>query len=179
MSSQMSTDTPCFSVPDLPVSTTSFRDREGRRLCVATLGSGPRQDERAALERMYERYDTADRAQGLPPVESEALTNWLDHVLDGASVLAWDDNRVVGHAALYPVTPDRHELVIFVDSEYQGAGVGSKVLATLLEAHRERGGGTIQLSVEPTNEAAINLYRKYDFEVTSEAGLAIQMCRDI
>lgn len=175
----MSTDTPRFSVPDLPVSTASFRDREGRQLRVATFGAGPREDERAALEAMYEAYDTADRAQGLPPVEEEALSNWLDRVLDGANVLTWDDDRVVGHAGLYPVDTDRYELIIFIDGEYQNAGIGSELLSNLLSAHRKRGGGTVQLSVEPTNRAAINLYQKFDFEVESETALELQMRRDL
>lgn len=175
----MSTDSSRFSVPDLPASTDSFRDREGRCLRVATFGAGPCDDERAAIEEMYEAYDTADRAQGLPPVKPEALTNWLDSVLTGANVLAWDDDRAVGHAGLYPVDAGRHELLIFIDSDYQGVGIGSQLLSELLDAHRERGGGTVVLSVEPTNDAAINLYRKFDFAVGAETALEIQMRRDV
>lgn len=128
---------------------------------------------------MYEAYDTADRAQGLPPTESTALSSWLDRVLTGANVLAWHGDRVVGHAALYPVEADRHELVIFVDGDFQGAGVGSELLAVLLSAHRERGGGTVLLSVEPTNEAAVALYRKFGFEVGTATALDIEMERDV
>jgi ribosomal protein S18 acetylase RimI-like enzyme len=166
-------------MPDLPVSSTSFRDRDGRQLRIATLGAGPRTDERAALEAMYGAYDTADRAQGLPPVAPEALSRWLDRVLEGSNVLAWDDRRVVGHVGLYPVEAGYHELIIFIDSEYQGAGIGSELLSNLLSAHRERGGGVIKLSVEPTNRAAINLYQKFDFEVETETALEIQMRREI
>lgn len=175
----MSTDTPRFSVPDLPVSTDSFRDREGRCLRVATFGAGPCDEERAPLEAMYEAYDTADRAQGLPPADPDSLEDWLDRLLEGANVIAWDEERAVGHAGLHPVAADRHELVIFIDSDYQGAGVGSELLSELLEAHRERGGGTVQLSVDPTNEAAINLYEKFDFEVETETALEIQMRREV
>lgn len=128
---------------------------------------------------MYETYDTADRAQGLPPIEATALSRWLDRVLDGLSVLAWHDDRVVGHAGLSRVGVDRYELVIFVDGDYQGAGVGSSILSHLLDAHRERGGGTVALSVDPGNEAAIGLYRKFDFEVRSETALEIEMEREI
>lgn len=175
----MSTDSPRFSCPDLPVSTDSFRDREGRCIRVATLGAGLRDDEREALSEMYERFDTADRAQGLPPVEETALEEWLDRILEGASVLAWDDDRAVGHAGLYPLEADRHELVIFIDGAYQGAGIGSALLSNLLEAYAERGGGTVLLSVEPTNEAAITLYRKFGFAVETETALEIQMRREL
>lgn len=175
----MSTDSPTVPITDLPVSTASFCDHENRQLRVATLGAGPREDERAAVERMYETYNTADRAQGLPPIEPKALSKWLDRLLGGANVLTWDEDRVVGHVGLYPVEVDRHELIIFIDSEYQGAGIGSELLASLLSAHRERGGGTIQLSVEPTNRPAVNLYQKFDFEVESETALEIQMRREI
>lgn len=175
----MSTDSTRFPVPDLPVSTDSFRDREDRCLHVATFGAGPCDDERAALDEMYETYETADRAQGLPPAKPETLRNWLDRLLEGANVLVWDDDRAVGHAGLYPVDEDHHELVIFVDSDYQGAGIGSQLLSELLEAHHQRGGGTVTLSVEPTNDAAINLYRNFDFEVETETALEIQMHRTV
>lgn len=175
----MSTDSSRFSVPDLPVSTESFRDREGRYLHVATFGAGPCDDERTALEGMYEAYETADRAQGLPPAKPKTLTNWLDRLLGGANVLAWDDDRAVGHAGLYPVDADRHELVIFVDGDYQGVGIGSRLLSELLDAHRKRGGETVMLSVEPTNEAAISLYQKFDFEIETETVMEIQMRRDV
>ncbi len=175
----MSTDSPAVPITNLPVSTVSFCDRENRQLRVATFGAGPRDDERAALERMYETYETADRAQGLPPIAPEALSAWLDRVLGGANVLTWDERRAVGHVGLYPIEVDRHELIIFIDKEYQGAGIGSELLANLLSAYRERGGGTIQLSVEPTNRPAITLYQKFDFEVESETALEIQMRREV
>ncbi len=175
----MSTDSPRSTAPDLPVSTTSFRDREGRCLRIATLGAGPCDDEREPLETMYDEYDTADRAQGLPPAEEDALAAWLDSVLEGANVLAWDDDRVVGHAGLYPVEADRHELVIFVAGDYQGARVGSELLSQLLAAHRERGGGTVQLSVEPGNEAAISLYQHFGFEIVDETVMELSMRRDV
>jgi ribosomal protein S18 acetylase RimI-like enzyme len=161
------------------VSTASFRDREGRCLRIATLGAGPCDDERAPLETMYDEYDTADRAQGLPPAEEDALAAWLDSVLEGSSVLAWDDDRVVGHAGLYPVEADRHELVIFVAGDYQGARVGTELLSQLLSAHRERGGGTVQLSVESGNQAAISLYQKFGFEIVDETVMEIGMHRDV
>lgn len=182
----MPTESPCSAAAELPSSSSIVRDREGRRLRIATFGAGPQAEERSELEVMYETYDSTDRAQGLPPVNPDALDQWLEHVLSGLNVLVWDDDRVVGHAALHPDTEradesaePTHELVIFVDAEYHGAAVGSMLLSELLALHERRDGGTVRLSVEPTNKAAIGLYRKFGFEVSERTAMELEMRREI
>lgn len=54
---------------------------------------------------------------------------------------------------------------VCVRKEYRGQGVGSFMMANLLD---EAGNNDIQLSVLKTNKAAINLYEKFGFKIIEE-----------
>ncbi|MFB6096284.1 MAG: N-acetyltransferase family protein [Haloferacaceae archaeon] len=157
----------------------SFRDDRDRRIDVEAYGDGPLDGDREGLVDMYARFDTADRAQGLPPLDGAARGRWLDQVLSGSNVLAWHRDRAVGHAALLADGRGSHELVVFVDSPAQGAGVGSALLGALLRAARDGDVARVRLSVEPSNRAAVALYRKFGFEVVAESPMELEMARDL
>lgn len=173
----MFTDTPS-PLPDSPAPSDAVRDERERRIFLAEYGDGPCEGERQRLTAMYDDYDPADRAQGLPPLAAAARDRWLDTVAEGLNVLAWHEGRVAGHAALLADERGNYELVIFIDRIYRGAGVGSALLSALLIAHGERGGGRVCLSVEPANEAAIGLYRKFGFEVVGRTPMEVEMARE-
>lgn len=135
----------------------------------------------AALIEMYEAFDPADRAQGIPPTESSRVKIWLDSILEtGIDVVAWHGEDAIGHATLVadPET-DAHELAIFVLSEYQGSGVGTKLVEALLGAGKAAGVGHVWLSVERWNTPAVAIYRKVGFERTGDESLEIKMERDL
>jgi ribosomal protein S18 acetylase RimI-like enzyme len=161
-----------------PVSPEPF-DADGHTLWVAAHGTRPALDERARLDEMYADYAPGDRTQGLPPHDPDRRERWLDGLLGGLNLLAWDEGAVAGHAALLAGEDGDHELLIFVDGAYQGDGVGSELLAALLSAHRARGGGPVTLDVERTNEAAVGLYRKFGFEVATERAMEFSMRRTV
>jgi GNAT superfamily N-acetyltransferase len=164
---------------DCPAPSDTFRDGQGRRIRLAAGGEGPRDDERDALERMYDDFDPTQRAQGLPPLSSSGRSRWLDTVAGGRNVLAWHGEGVVGHAALLAGADGVSELVIFVHQDYQGAGVGSALLSALLVDYHEAGGGRVKLSVERSNEAAVALYRKFGFERADAAAMELEMSREV
>lgn len=163
-------DEPAGEFPSPP---TTVTDGEGRSVTVRT--GGP--DDFDALVEMYERFDPADRAQGIPPVETEAIREWLDGLLarDSLDVLAEHDGRVVGHATLVPDREDAYELAIFVLGEYQGAGVGTALLEGLLGEAQDRGVEKVWLTVERWNDAAMALYRGLGFETSSAESFELEM----
>jgi len=130
---------------------------------------------REALVEMYDAFDPADRAQGIPPSGRGRIRDWLGTVLapDCYNVIAWDGGRdperAVGHATLVP-DDDAYELAIFVLQRYQEAGIGTRLLRALLGHGRAGGVGRVWLSVERWNRAAIGLYRKIGFETVEEGG---------
>ncbi len=72
---------------------------------------------------------------------------------------------------------DEHtpELAIAVVPSARGKGVGSALLASLLERARAEGFTGISLSVDRLNEGAIALYRQHGFEPVEERGDSLTM----
>ncbi len=60
--------------------------------------------------------------------------------------------------------PTIHLLSIAVLSDYQGIGIGTKLLRELIERAKEKGVKYIYLEVRVSNKKAINLYEKMGFE---------------
>lgn len=128
----------------------------------------------AILERlvaMYQAFDSSDRAQGIPPVGDAAIRDWLDLVLeDGPDVVAIHEDRVVGHATLVPERADsEYELAIFVLQDYQGRGIGTRLLRILLGTAQAADIEYVWLTVERWNRLAIGLYESVGF-VSTESG---------
>lgn len=163
-------DEPAGEFPGPP---RAFTDKEGREIEIRVA----QPDDRDALVEMYAEFDPSDRAQGIPPVQQYAIDNWLDTVLaeQCLNVIAWDGEDAVGHSMLVPDNSDAYELAIFVLHTYQGAGIGTGLLKTLLGHAQQEGIETVWLTVERWNEPAIELYKKVGFEVCGAESFEIEM----
>jgi ribosomal protein S18 acetylase RimI-like enzyme len=154
-----------------------FEDAEGRELRVHTYGEGPVEDEHEALVEMYVGFVPEARAQGIPPTGEAAIRKWLENILAPTcvNVVAWHGRDAVGHATLVSDGEGAYELAIFVVSEYQNAGVGTRLIEGLLGAGREEGIDRIWLTVERWNTPAVNLYRKVGFESAGSGSFEMEM----
>ncbi len=155
-----------------------FEDAEGRAIELARFGERDGHGaERAALVDMYDRFDPADRAQGIPPSAEPAVREWVDDLLEGdaVNVLAWDGDAVAGHAVLVPDAGGAYELAIFVHQAYQGAGIGSALIRALLGAGADAGIEEVWLTVERWNRAAVSLYEGVGFETTNAGSFELEM----
>lgn len=149
-----------------------FEDEEGREIEVRVYD----EEDFEALVEMYDTFDPADRAQGIPPAREERVRSWLDVILDeGQDVIAVDGNRAVGHATLVPDGNDAVELAIFVHQDYQGAGIGSRLIRTLLGYGERLGIEKVWLTVERWNHPAVNLYESVGFESSSVESFELEM----
>ncbi|MGB9965533.1 N-acetyltransferase family protein [Halobacterium hubeiense] len=155
------TETPQRSASGFPVPPVEFRDDEGRDVSVRAAGPG----DFDALAAMYDDFGAESRAQRIPPVDERRRRDWLETLLaDGWDVLAAHDGTPVGHASLVPIDDASAELAIFVAPGYQLAGIGSRLLRTLLGHGSTRGVERVWLTVDRTNRVALNLYRSVGFE---------------
>jgi ribosomal protein S18 acetylase RimI-like enzyme len=163
-------DEPAGPFPEPPE---SFVDAEGREVVIERADEADRE----SLVEMYRSFDPADRAQGIPPVGEPAIREWLDAVLgeECVNAAARHGERAVGHATLVPENGDESELAIFVLNDYQGAGIGTVLLRTLLGAGASEGIDRVWLTVEHWNEPAISLYRSTGFETTGSEGFELEM----
>ncbi|MFC7081666.1 GNAT family N-acetyltransferase [Halorussus caseinilyticus] len=148
----------------------SFADKEGRELEIRPYED----DEFEAVVEMYADFEPADRAQGIPPATESRVRDWFENLLDGLNVVAWHDDRAVGHATLVP-DEDAYELAIFVHQEYQRAGIGSNLIRALLGHGQANGVEKVWLTVERWNHAAVNLYESVGFETHGTESFEIEM----
>lgn len=87
---------------------------------------------------------------------------------DHSRLVARDNSDVIGWAALSPVS-GRHvyggvaEVSIYVSSAARGKGVGSLLLANLIESSEKNGIWTLQAGIFPENLASINLHLRNGF----------------
>ncbi|WP_262179739.1 GNAT family N-acetyltransferase [Haloarcula laminariae] len=169
----MTRDYPAEPADEFPRPPRTVTDREGRDVeLVAADGA----DRDSVLE-MYAAFDPADRAQGIPPSREDAIEEWLDTILseDTLNVVAVHDDAVVGHATLVPDNHGEHELAIFVLQSFQGAGIGTNLVETLLGSAQSEGFEKVWLTVERWNDPAVALYRKVGFETTEAESFEIEM----
>ncbi len=154
-------DEPAGPFPEPPQ---QFGIDDGRTVVIdrISLANGEVNEE---LIRMYEDFDSADRAQGIPPIGRREIEQWLELILDeGPDVVARVDNRAVGHATLVPDDAGAFELAIFVHQDFRGRGIGRTLLRTLLGNATATGIERVWLTVERWNTVAINLYESVGFE---------------
>lgn len=92
----------------------------------------------------------------------------VQHVTTFPSGFVWEqDGRVVGNASinLEDAAAGRWFMSnVAVHPDYQGRGIGRRVVEEALEAIRRRGGRQIILQVRVDNEPAQRLYRRLGFE---------------
>ncbi|WP_410766345.1 GNAT family N-acetyltransferase [Haloferax sp. DFSO60] len=152
----------------------SFSDREERT--IELRGYDGLDEELEALVEMYDSFDPADRAQGIPPGREDRIREWLENILgeDCHNVIAWDGDEVAGHATLVP-DGDAYELAIFVHQTYQRAGIGTKLIKSLLGYGRENGVEKVWLTVERWNRAAVGLYQSVGFETSDSESFELEM----
>ncbi|QGA83785.1 GNAT family N-acetyltransferase [Halomicrobium sp. LC1Hm] len=155
-------DEPAGTFPAPPRQVTDSEDRSIQLRCADGT-------DRTALIEMYKQFDPADRAQGIPPARETAIERWLENILDTDryNVVASHEGDLVGHATLVPDEDDGYELAIFVLSAYQGAGIGTELVETLLGHGQSEGIEQVWLTVERWNDPAIALYRKVGFETSN------------
>ena len=74
-----------------------------------------------------------------------------------------DGNAIVGMIHINAIY-ERYEINnIYVLEEYRNRGIASKLLTKIIEIGREQKIVNITLEVKKTNQAAINLYKKFGF----------------
>jgi ribosomal protein S18 acetylase RimI-like enzyme len=151
-----------------------FEDREGREIEIRAHDGGDAEYE--ALASMYDEFDPADRAQGIPPSDERRIREWLDNIFCEAclNVIAWDGETAAGHATLVP-DGEAYELAIFVLQAYQEAGIGTRLLEVLLGYGAESGVEKVWLTVERWNQPAVGLYKKIGFEVSDSESFEMEM----
>ena len=102
--------------------------------------------------------------------EAPSWDDWDRTHLEGHRLVALQDDKVVGWAALSPVSErcvyaGVAENSVYVADEAQGRGVGRGLLEELIAGAERDGIWTIQTGIFPENEASIELHKRCGFRV--------------
>lgn len=82
--------------------------------------------------------------------------------------LVEQDSRVIGYGAIMVQVGECHILNVTVDPEYQGQGLGRKLLNHFLQLGIKHGATTAFLEVRVSNSKAISLYESEGFHRIGE-----------
>ncbi|MDD7793529.1 GNAT family N-acetyltransferase [Clostridium sp. 'White wine YQ'] len=100
--------------------------------------------------------------------ECPSYEEWDKGHVKSCRLVAVDGEQVIGWAALSAVSSrcvyaGVGELSIYVDNNYKGKGVGSKLLSSLIAESENHEFWTIQSGIMEENEASLNLHKKCGF----------------
>lgn len=103
-------------------------------------------------------------------VEGQALLTFRDawkRRIDGACLVAEENQEIIGAIIaeeLVTFLENSSRITsLFVKKEWQGKGVGGKLMEMALSALKEKGYGNVSLTVALDNKKAISLYEKEGF----------------
>lgn len=109
---------------------------------------------------------------GVATLETDAGTweNWDTSHLKEPRLVAMENERVVGWAALSPVSGrcvygGVAEVSIYVDSVFRGKGIGFDLLRNLVKLSENNGIWTLQAGILADNKSSIRLHEKAGFRI--------------
>ena len=107
---------------------------------------------------------------GIATFETEipSWESWDKNHIKSCRLVAINENRIVGWAALSPVSSrcvygGVAEVSVYVDIELWGKKIGEKLMLKIIEESELHGYWTLQSGVFPENKASIELHRKVGF----------------
>ncbi|MFT4921543.1 MAG: ribosomal protein S18 acetylase RimI-like enzyme [Haloarculaceae archaeon] len=164
----------CEGTAGCPARCPRYLDRVGRAYVVRPLDEA--HADVADVVAMYRDYPDKHRSMGVPPIAEPRVRSWLDRLADrGRNLVATRDGVIVGHAAYAPLDDAEPEMLVYVDPDYHGRGLGTELTKHVLAQAAEDGASAITLDVDQENTTAISVYEDLGFEPTDETPMEIEM----
>ena len=131
-------------------------------------------EDRRLLEEMYRDFEPKNAAFGLPPSNELRRRIWLDAVLKGINVVAWVDERIVGHMVLMP-EGDKAEMAVFVHQDARRQGVARELHLASVEQMKAHGITGMWAMVGGDNYACRAALRSFGFHTRATYGAEAEM----
>jgi RimJ/RimL family protein N-acetyltransferase len=127
-------------------------------------------EDKDKLVAMYESLSNDAVRWGMPPYTRERLEEWwFKNLQNITAMVAFHGDKIVGHAQIFKSPHPRRkgtaELLIYIHQDFHNVGLGTAMLAKLMELSRKEGLHRIGLSVVADNKRAVHLYRKMGFKI--------------
>ncbi|WP_323675981.1 GNAT family N-acetyltransferase [Halorubellus sp. PRR65] len=169
----------CEGTDACPPRCPRFRDRDDGRPYLVRPAADATDDSMDDVVAMYRDYPAEHRSMGVPPVHDARIREWLDRLADrGRNVVATLDGDVVGHAAYAPLHADVPEMLVYVDPDHHGRGLGTELTKHVLAYAASDGCDGVALDVARDNPTAIGVYESLGFEPTDETPMEVEMAVD-
>jgi acetyltransferase len=159
-----------------PVTLDRFVLDDGRSVCVRHLRLGDRVIYRDAVAGLSARSRYLRFAATIPVMSHSLLNQMMDfdghrHVVYAA--LTPDETTVVGVARFIGTFDDPRsaEVAIAIADDWQGGGLGSALLAKVVERAREANLNCLKATILNENRAAARLARRIGFSLAERAGI--------
>ena len=124
------------------------------------------------VKRIYqEGINTGDATfEQSPPPSWQA---WCEKFLSSLSLVCLDGEKIIGWAAISPgsarpVYQGVGEISLYVDLDYQGQGIGKKIMERIISASEGAGFWTLQAGIFPENKPSIQMHLKAGFRIVGE-----------
>ncbi len=164
------------SAPEIVFPPAEVRTRKGRTLRIREYDFR----DFGALVEMYKHFEPKRGAQGLPPPDVPRIAHWLDKLQRKSSALvALEGQKVVAHAILCPMSATCAEFSVFVHQDYRQDGWGTTISDMTLIWAQQMAMSQVFLTTELSNFAALCLFRKLGFLMTSNYGDECEMKLDL
>ncbi|MGD8979055.1 MAG: GNAT family N-acetyltransferase [candidate division WOR-3 bacterium] len=104
-----------------------------------------------------------------PKTEDEQKTWFMEHGKENPLVVAEQSGVIVGWVALSKWSDrcaysDAAEISLYVKKEYQGKGIGRKLMQAVLDKGRKAGLHTVLARIAEGNEASVHLHQTMGFK---------------
>jgi ribosomal protein S18 acetylase RimI-like enzyme len=147
--------------PDMQATTSDIRDRAARRVEVRPLAPGDRDRLAQAFSRLSEetrRRRFGGLASQLAERDLDRLTQIDHHHHEALAAIAPGTGRIVGVARfiMLPDDPRAAEVAIAVDDEWQGRGIGRRLMSELVGRARAEGIARLLAYVRAENRPVLS-----------------------
>jgi RimJ/RimL family protein N-acetyltransferase len=127
-------------------------------------------EDKERLVEMYESLSSDAVRWALPPYTRERLEEgWFRNLQHITAIIALYGDKIVGHAQIFRFPHPRRrgtaDLVTYIHQDFQNVGLGTAMLAKLIELAKKEGLHRIGLNVVADNKRAVRLYQKMGFKI--------------
>ncbi len=162
----------CTGMAECPPRCPRFADKEGTPLFI-TPGADSTFE---ALVQFYDEYPSRYRSMSLPPLTRPQVERWVGKLTEqGQNLMAFHDDRLVGHVAYLTTGESAPELIVFIDGAYQNRGLGTELCRQAMAHAAADGHSALRLHVDAENERALAVYESLGFETVDRTGDRIEM----
>ena len=140
--------------------------RDGRTVQIRLF----QPEDKEKLVAMYEALSNDAVRWGMSPYTRERLEEgWFKNLQNITAMVAFHGDKIVGHAQIFKSPHPRRkgiaELLTYIHQDFHNVGLGTAMLAKLIELARREGLHRIGLRVVADNKRAVHLYQKMGFKI--------------